>query len=394
MNKSLLAVLRGARRVDSVRWMIVGAALLSGLSAGQVARADDGNSGSGGAEYIFIGEVGDQTTPKDDAIKRVNLNTGKVEVFATTNFTDGLNGPMGLIFNGGELIVSNQNFGTTNGDVLRFDGRTGTFINFLVTTTARGAPYAPQGIVFGGGSSGGANSYQPDQYYVAEFGTRGDSCIKGKEGDIRVYSESGASQGTLNHGQFKPNFYPRGIVFGPDGMLYVSARGCPYVDADDVVAEQRLAYLLRFNPYTRKLVDVIATSDTVQNFHRPEGLVFDSNGYLWVTSFRDTTDENDVDRILKFDVKTGKVVDSILLSEKGSDPRAYAQAIVFGPGGKLFVPISGGASGTAGQLRRYDINTKKYDLIVKETDAGGGLIAPWFAIFRSSDPATLGYRNR
>lgn len=392
MNRSLLAVSRGARRVDSVRWMIVGAALLSGLSAGQSARADDGNSANDGAEYIFIGEVGDPSTSTDDAIKRVNLSTGEVQVFATTSFTDGLNGPMGLIFNGGELIVSNQNFGATNGDVLRFDGRTGAFINFLVSTTARGAPYAPQGIVFGGASSGEGNGYQPDQYYVAEFGTRGDSCIKGKEGDIRVYSESGASAGVLNHGQFKPNFYPRGVVFGPDGMLYVTARGCPY--ADDGATAQKLAYLLRFNPYTRKLVDVIATNDTVEGFHRPEGLVFDSNGYLWVTSFRDATNSEDVDRILKFDVKTGKVIDAIPLSDKASDPRAYAQAIVFGPGGKLFVPISGGAPETAGQLRRYDIKTKQYNLIVKENSAGGGLIAPWFAIFRSSDPATLKYRNR
>jgi len=68
--------------------------------------------------------------------------------------------------------------------------------------------------------------------------------------------------------------------------------------------------------------------------------------------------------------------------------RAYAQAILFGPGGKLYIPISGSDSSTAGQLRRCNVNTKVCDVVAP---AGNPLQAPFYLIFKNSDPATLGY---
>ncbi|MBN3765247.1 hypothetical protein [Burkholderia sp. Ac-20365] len=362
---------------------------MGGLLAGQAVRADDALSRGNDGIDIFIGDVGDST------IKQVNISTGVVQTFASTNFPNGLNGVMGLIFVDGELIASNQNFGTENGDILRFDGRKGTFKQFLVSFDDRHAAYAPQGIVFGGGSRDWRHPYQQDHYYVADIvaSTNDQNCYKKDEGDIREYNQWGGWIGVLDHSRFKPGFYPRGVVFGPDGMLYVAARGCP-TSADPKVA--LLAYLLRFDPDTHRLDAVIATNDTVRDqklnlgFHRPEGLAFDDKGYLWVTSFRNVKDSDDVDRILKFDVRSGKVIDSLPLSKPGAS-RASAQAIVFGPEGKLYIPISGNAPDTTGELRRCDTKTRDCETIVK---AGGGLVSPWFPIFRNSDPATLSYKGR
>lgn len=337
------------------------AVAVGALLAGPVARADD----------LFIGDVGDNT------VKRVDAATGSfLGTFVPTNA--GLNGPMGMIFTDGQLLVVNQNFGEAAGEVFRFDDKTGMYLGKLFSSSDRGAAFAPQGIVRG----------EPgDRFYVADFGTQGDSCTN--EGDVKEYNDRGAFLGNLDRRDFKPGFYPRGVVFGPDGLLYVAARGCPLTDNPD----QLSAYVLRFNPRSSKFVDVFASYKTVDGFHRPDGLAFDGNGNLWITSFRDTSNPDDVDRILKLDGKTGRLLDSLPLSDPGA-PRAYAQAILFGPDGKLFIPITGNAAETTGQLRRCDTRTKHCDIIVAANSAGGPLVSPLFLIFRRSDPATLKYEGR
>ena len=75
-------------------------------------------------------------------------------------------------------------------------------------------------------------------------------------------------------------------------------------------------------------VDVFIESNTVNNLHRPEGLVFGPDGNLYITSFLGV-DANDVDKILVFDGDTGEFLDKIDLYAVGQ-PRAFAQAILFG----------------------------------------------------------------
>ena len=94
------------------------------------------------------------------------------------------------------------------------------------------------------------------------------------------------------------------------------------------------------------------------NLARPEGLVFGPRGKLHVMSFRKS--ENGTDKILIFNAKTGAYQDKIELSQPGQ-PRAFAQAILFGPDDKLFVPISGDGPDT-GSVRRYDVKTKLFDV--------------------------------
>ncbi len=327
-------------------------------------------SQSSTAQQLFIGDVGDNT------VKQFDLSTGDYLGTFVSSQADGLNGPMGLIFSAGQLVLVNQNFGSNNGEILRFDGTTGIFIGKLVASTDRGAAYAPQGIVRGG---------PHNHFYVADIGTLGNTCDS--QGDVKEYDANGAFVGNLDRHNFSAAFYPRGVVFGPDGLLYVSARGCP-LSTDP--SAPLIGYVLRFDPNTKALVDVFASDGTVADLHRPVGLVFDKKGNLWVTSFR--AGSTDTDKILKLDGKTGKLLDKLELDVAGS-PRSFAEAIMFGPGGYLYIPITGSDPTTTGEVRRCNLITKVCDVIVPANANGGPLQSPWYLIFKGSDPATLNYQN-
>jgi hypothetical protein len=68
-------------------------------------------------------------------------------------------------------------------------------------------------------------------------------------------------------------------------------------------------------------------------------------------------------------------------------PRAFAQALLFGPEGFLFVPISGNGPDT-GAVRRYNVDTKIFNLFVPP---GGPLKSPQYLTFGNTDPGTLAY---
>lgn len=342
------------------------------------------------AQELFVGDVGDNT------VKRFDVSNGAfLGSFVSAN-TAGLAGPAGMIFSDGQLVVVNQNVNTDNlGELFIFDAKTGTFIRKLVASTDKGAPFAPQGVVRGpthehtpfGGHGGSSDHGDPDErFYVADVGTLGGICDN--QGDVKVYTGSGAFVRNLDRRGFRPAFYPRAVVFGPDGLLYVAARGCPVSENPD---DGLIGYVLRFDPHTYKFIDVFASNKTVKTLHRPEGLVFDNDGNLWITSFRDNSDATDIDRILKLDGKSGRLLATLELWKPEITPRAYAQAIIFGPGGKLFIPITGNDPKTTGQIRRCDPRTLRCDVIVQ---AGTSLVSPWFLTFRNSDPATLEYEGR
>ncbi|MGU7773318.1 Vgb family protein [Burkholderia sp. MR1-5-21] len=325
------------------------------------------------AQSLFVGDGGDNSVKQLD----VSNATTKPAPFVASG-SAGLNGPKGMIFTDGQLVVVNQNSQTNiPGEILRFDGTTGKPLAPLVASGDPNAPFAPRGIVRGG----------PDRaFYVADDGTRANTCDN--QGDVKKYSDKGDFLGNLDRHNFPAAFYPRGVVFGPDGLLYVSARGCPLAtDANTPL----IGYVLRFNPRTNAFVDVFASNSKIPDLHRPEGLVFDSVGNLWVTSFRNVSDASDTDKILKLD-SHGHLLDELVLSKPHTN-RAYAQAIIFGPGGNLYIPITGNEPQTTGQLRRCNPATKACDVIVPTHADGGTLIQPWYPIFRNSDPATLNYNE-
>ena len=73
---------------------------------------------------------------------------------------------------------------------------------------------------------------------------------------------------------------------------------------------------------------------------------------------------------------------------------------MFGPKGKLFVPISGALAPDtgdpielAGSVRRYDVRSKKFKEIVPPYKDGGPLGVPLYLTFVNTDPATLAYHH-
>jgi hypothetical protein len=319
-------------------------------------------------DSLYVGDGADSTVKQYDA-----QTPNKYLGLLVKPKDGGLLGPRGLLVQSGQLIVSNQNVGLASpGNILRYDLATGAFADALVPSDAPQSPFAPRGIVLRAGLLFVANMQGPT---IADDGT------------VSVYSAAdGSFRGNLPEpAAVSGQFHPRGIVFGPDGRLYVSIRNLP-----DPCGGSVLRYdVPTNNPAAWKFRDVFVTnpvdcSKNVNDLHRPEGLVFGPDDNLYVTSFlasADVTATDDTDQILIFD-PTGSPVGRIGLDRAGG-PRTYAQAILFGPGGKLFVPIT-----NTGELRRYDVTTSLYDSFVST----GTLKAPWYLTFGRTDPATLAYQ--
>jgi DNA-binding beta-propeller fold protein YncE len=323
---------------------------------------------------LYIGDVG------DNSVKRFDAASGAfVDTFVAPG-AGGLAGPMGLFFRGGRLLLVNQNIGQpNNGEVLRFDRQNGAFIDRLVAGNSPDAPFAPRGMVRGAAGN---------VLYVADIGTASGDCSS--EGRVARYNGGdGRFLGDLDRRGFAFEFHPRGAVFGPDGLLYVSAIGCPI--PTDPRFDPLAGFVLRFEPRSGQFVDVFASNNSVPDLHRPEGLVFDADGNLWVASFR--ASPADSDRILKLDGKSGAQLAALLLAAPvaAGGTRAFAQAILFGPGGDLFIPISGGDPATAGEVRRCDARALSCKTLVPANSAGGPLFAPFYLIFEDSNPATLDF---
>ena len=283
----------------------------------------------------------------------------------------------GLVFDANrDLIAVDQNVGQpTNGEVLRYRGADGVFLGALVPEPA--APYAPRGAVL-----------SPDRQslYVADMGDFGPNC-ESLPGDIYRYdATSGQFVDLLSAPEWFGDFHPRGLVFGPDGMLYATDFGNPCVP--------RSGSVLRFNPDTGELVDEFVPAES-GDLHWPEGLAFSPSGDLYAISGRNGP--NEVGQIQRFDGLSGDLVESIDLSDPDDELSATAQALLFGPNGALYVPIenrqlsdlqAGVERVVSGEIRRYDLTTNRYDTLVAP---GGPLKDPWFITFENTDPATLAY---
>ena len=329
-------------------------------------------------DLLYIGDGFDNT------VKTFDPETGRFLGTFVPKGNQGLNGPRGLIFDrGGNLLVSNQNVDqppapSENGDVLKYNGQTGQFIEQLVKRNPNG-PFAPQGIVLS----------KQNVLFVADRGNFDFDTGIEIPGVVKMYdSYTGAFLGNLDHSGFSPPFHPRGLVFGPDGLLYVTSL--------DFKALNK-GWVLRFNTKTKKLHDVFISNDDIPDLRRPAGLVFGPDRNLYVTSYRE--DANDTDKILVVNRHTRKLLDKIDLYAVGQ-PRAFPETILFGPKGKLFVPITGALDpdtgdpiDLTGSVRRYNVRSKKFKEIVPPYKDGGPLGVPLYLTFGNTDPATLAYHH-
>ncbi|UJR86695.1 hypothetical protein [Sandaracinus amylolyticus] len=325
------------------------------------------NDSSSHAAALVRGDalyVGD---PATNSVPYVDAETGEYLGLFVKRNSGGLHGPMGLVFARpspavrGDLLVANQHTDRPYaGEINEYDGRDGDFVDELVTRRDEGGPFAPRGIVVG-----------PDGVlYVADVG--------GPSGRVATFdSTTGEHLGDLSTAGLTAELRPRGVVFGPDGELYVS-------NSPDLTGAGIRGQVLRFDPESGFEAVVVDCADATCDLHRPEGLVFGPDGRLYVTSFPDRANLDDVDRIVVYEID-GTLVDTIPLWAP-RQLRASAQALIFGPEGCLFVGMSGFAF--SGQVRRYDVTSGEFEVFVP---AGGRIESAWYMTFGRTDPATLAY---
>jgi DNA-binding beta-propeller fold protein YncE len=329
------------------------------------------------ADSLYIGDGG------DDSVKRFDASTGKYLGNFVAPGSGGLEGPRGMVISQGNLIVVNQNvLEDFAGEILRYQ-KNGSFLDALVPcnpplgriTCDPNAPFIPRGLIRGLGDtilvadlfSIGVNFQPPG--HVKE--------INAKTGEfLRNFDTTG----------FTAPFFPRGIVRGPDGLIYVSVIGS--LEPSDPDFDPLSGYILRFNPRTGKLLDTFVSnpadipgSGCNQHLHRPEGLVFGPDNNLYVTSFR--ANAGDTDKILVFNRKGQCLDQKTIVLDEVEKPRSFAQSLLFGPKDRLFVPMN-----NTGEVRRYNVKTKTYDIFIP---AGGNLENPWFMTFGETNPSTLKY---
>jgi sugar lactone lactonase YvrE len=348
------------------------------------------------SDVLYIGDIGNSNNPNDDTIVRFALDEDGAQFSGYLVQPGGLylDGPMGILVDQNERVLwANQNFGTdTSSEIRVLDLSSDAPPELLVApTTEQGEPHAPwaaRGMIL-----------VDNVLYVADVGYELDT------GRITLWnSETGEYIDDLDFGDFddpdNPDRLkaPRGIVMGQDGYIYVSNTNIdptPVPEGAPPAPPTLGGSILRFDPETREFVDVVyectiaAATAGECLLNRPEGLVFGPDGRLYVTSFRATP--QDVDRILILEIDEsgqGSVVDTIDLYEPG-EPRVFAQALLFGPEGALYVTI------TASKPPACEV--RKYELIMGEWEwecfvgPGHKLDRPFYFTFGETNPATLAY---
>jgi MYXO-CTERM domain-containing protein len=147
---------------------------------------------------------------------------------------------------------------------------------------------------------------------------------------------------------------PRGMVFGPDGNLYVSSATTNKI--------------LRYNGTTGAPMGDFASGSGLWG---PHGLVFGPDGNLYVSSYYSNS-------VLRFDA-TGAFVDTFVASVSGP------LGLLFGPDNNLYVSASG-----SNAIYRYNgLNGNFIDAFV--TSGLGGLEAPTYMTFVGTSPTTLAF---
>jgi glucose/arabinose dehydrogenase len=326
-------------------------------------------------DSLYVGDVANNT------VQRFDATTGAGQSTFVQN-SKSLDGPMGMLFDGhGDLLVANQNINRGKaGEILQYDASTGAFKGELVPFQDPNAPFAPRGMVL-----------KDNVLYVASLQSGSTSHGVTPSGEIDEYNATTGAflarltpPATMINGLADQQFNPRGIVFGPDGNLYIASFDTANPNAGYVLELNQTDHPGAWSIVAYNNGDSVVDPGETADLHRPEGLVFGPDGRLFVTSFRAST--SDTDKIVIFNAG-GTEADKIDL-DVGGQARAFGQALVFGPGGALYVPITGNGPET-GAVRSYNVASKSFTDIV----APGSMGQPFYLTFGNTDPATLAYHD-
>ena len=305
-----------------------------------------------------------------------------------------------------DLLVSNVD----RDRVERYDAGTGAFVDIFAAKHL-GGMNQPLGVLFG--------PHDHDVYVgTGIFGGPGQT-----KAVLRYDGDTGAFLGEFTYGTELES--PRGIIFGPDGDLFVIDRAShdvgricrfdgwtgeyledfvPYNDTffmftslvffesvedagrlDLYASSVRTGSVSRFDGETGELLGAFVAPGSA-GLNSPHGLTFGPDGDLYVASapwggnpgvwrFRGPSAD-----------APGAFVEVFL-------PGVKANWLIFGPNGDLYVTeadIAGGSlNAKNGRIGRYDGSTGDFlDYLVPP---GGELVAPGGLTFEGTDPVTLRY---
>lgn len=214
----------------------------------------------------------------------------------------------------------------TSGAILRFDGKTGTFLNRF---DQGGMLMRPYGTAFG-----------PDgNLYVSSF--RSDQILRysGKTGDfIDVFAAGNGTANGLNG--------PNDLLFDDNGELYVTTQGS-VADGTGGINYLFPSQVLRYNifaPAPEAIVfDEPMPAPGSAGFVSLLGLAFGTQDDLIVSDFANA--------VRRYDLTTGS-----LLGEFSSSYPGFMGNIAIDPDGNLYTPGFDTLNGNIGAVSRFDPN--------------------------------------
>jgi uncharacterized protein (TIGR03118 family) len=303
--------------------------------------------------------VGSRAT---NSILRFNQVTGALIGPFITAGSGGLNGPGGVAFGpDGKVYVSSD----MNDRILRYDGTTGAFLDTFVPDGSGGLS-KPSGLVFGPDGNLYVNSHGPasvpNSSSVMRFdGTTGAPLpAAGQTGATFVPAGSGGlDQASV------------GLLFGPDGNIYVNSHLTNSV--------------LRFDGFTGEPLPAPGQSgaDFIPagsgGLMQPSGLLFGPDGNLYVAAHDPSAGHG---AVLRYDAMTGAPRPApgqtgAFFVPIDSGTIRNPTALAFGPDGNLYVDSRGNS-----RVLRFDGRTGTPLPAAGQTDAifvpqgSGGLSAP------------------
>jgi sugar lactone lactonase YvrE len=259
----------------------------------------------------------------------------------------------------GNLYVSSSS-GTTTGQILRYDGRTGAFIDVFAQGGGMARPY---GVAFG-----------PDGLlYVASF--RSDQILRydGTSGAfVDVFAAGNGTAGGLLNG-------PNDLHFGADGSLYVTTQGS-VADGAGGISYKFDSEVLRYDIATGA-GSVVASGLTAfpsGGFVSLLGVAFGPDGRLYTSDF--------AGGIRSFDAASGALLQSIELDGLfGAGTGSIVGNFAFGGDGALYASVFKNFDTTVTGIARCVVDTGECSLFADGSDI---LLRPiGFAVTPVPEPA-------